>query len=108
MSAPLTADASNATAPPGGWLGSLTIAIAAFLLFLLLPQRTLHGVDGNQFVVWIEEGHLDYARHVGYLHFCGFMHRILVAFGHCRSVFANGGSSLPKRSRWCASRADLP
>ncbi len=81
MSAPLTADASNATAPPGGWLGSLTIAIAAFLLFLLLPQRTLHGVDGNQFVVWIEEGHLDYARHVGYLHFCGLIHRILVAFG---------------------------
>jgi hypothetical protein len=67
--------------PAGHWLASFALAVAALALFVLLPQRTLHGVDGNQFVVWIEEGHYDYPRHIGYLHACGLVHEMLARFG---------------------------
>lgn len=44
--------------------------------FLLLPQRTLHGVDGEVFLSWIEQGRHDYPRHVAYLHLVGAVHRL--------------------------------
>lgn len=69
------------TARPAGWFSSLLLAASGLVLFLLLPQRTLHGVDSNQFAVWIEEGHYAYPRHIGYLHLCGLVHKVLAPFG---------------------------
>jgi hypothetical protein len=64
--------------PPRQLLASLAVAAGGLLLLLLLPQRILHGVDSNQFAVWIEEGALDrYPRHLAYLHFCGAVHWLL-------------------------------
>ncbi|MCA8976339.1 MAG: hypothetical protein KDC98_16590 [Planctomycetes bacterium] len=60
----------------------IAIFTAALLLCLLLPQRTLHGVDGNTFVVWIESHDLgNYARHAAYLHLCGLVYGVIEPFG---------------------------
>jgi hypothetical protein len=70
------------TATPGaGWGPALLLAAAALLLFLALPQRTLHGADGDQFVVWLEQGRRDYPRHVAYLHLAGLVFGAGRAFG---------------------------
>lgn len=77
-----------------GWFTSLALAAGALALFLLLPQRTLHGVDGNQFAVWIEEGSHDYPRHIGYLHLCGLLYKLLAPFGGTGFLALRIGSAL--------------
>jgi len=67
--------------PGAGWGSTLLLAAAALLLFLALPQQTLHGVDGDQFVVWLEQGRRDYPRHVAYLHLAGLVFGAGRAFG---------------------------
>ncbi|MCA8950808.1 MAG: hypothetical protein KDE27_14995 [Planctomycetes bacterium] len=64
------------------WLLAAAVFAAAAAVFLLLPQRHLHGVDGNSFVVWVEEGDTgSYARHAAYLHLCTAVFRLLEPFG---------------------------
>ncbi len=63
------------------WWTTAALASCALGLFLALPQHTLHGVDGDQFVVWIEQGRHDYPRHVAYLHIAGAIFACLQPFG---------------------------
>lgn len=64
-----------------GLLASCLLALTGLSLFLLLPQHTLHGPDGNQFAVWIEQGHDNYPRHIAYLHVCGLIYSWLQPWG---------------------------
>lgn len=57
------------------WTETLGLFMLVSSVFLLLPQRTLHGVDGEVFLSWIEQGRYDYPRHVAYLHLVGALHR---------------------------------
>lgn len=65
----------------GSWRATLLLAAAALLLFALLPQRTLHGIDGEVFVTWIEQGRHDYPRHIAYLHLAGAVYAAGAAWG---------------------------
>jgi hypothetical protein len=58
------------------WTQTLGLFMLVSSVFLLLPQRTLHGVDGEVFLSWIEQGRYDYPRHVAYLHLVGALHRL--------------------------------
>lgn len=58
------------------WTETFGLFLFVSSLFLLLPQRTLHGVDGEVFLSWIEQGRHDYPRHVGYLHVVGALHAL--------------------------------
>ena len=57
---------------------TLALFGVALAVFLLLPQRHLHGMDTDYFVVWIEQGQHTYARHVAYLHWQGTPSRVPV------------------------------
>ena len=63
------------------WGETLGLFLIVASVFLLLPQRTLHGVDGEVFLTWIEQGRHDYARHVAYLHIVGALHSMFSPFG---------------------------
>lgn len=70
------------TLPAPRWWHAAAVFLGAVALFLLLPQRGVHGVDGNVFAVWIEEGDTsNYARHAAYLHLCGLAFAALEPFG---------------------------
>ena len=58
------------------WTETLGLFLLVSSVFLLMPQRTLHGVDGEVFLSWIEQGRYDYPRHVAYLHIVGALHRM--------------------------------
>ena len=63
------------------WTESLGLFLVVASVFLLLPQRTLHGVDGEVFLSWIEQGRYDYPRHVAYLHVVGALHSVFRPIG---------------------------
>ncbi len=63
------------------WTESLGLFLLVSSVFLLLPQRTLHGVDGEVFLSWVEQGRYDYPRHVAYLHVVGALHKIGAPLG---------------------------
>ena len=64
-----------------GWATTISVFAIALIVFLLLPQRSLHGMDADYFVVWLEQGELQYPRHVAYLHFCSWLHQLLQPLG---------------------------
>ncbi len=59
----------------GNWPASVAVGLIALVVFLLLPQLTLHGMDADYFIVWLEQGELDYERHVAYLHLCSLLYQ---------------------------------
>lgn len=63
------------------WGETCGLFLVVASVFLLLPQRTLHGVDGEVFLTWIEQGRHDYPRHVAYLHVVGALHSLFSPFG---------------------------
>lgn len=60
---------------------SLGVFLVALSVFLLLPQRTLHGVDGDVFVAAVEQGQRSYPRHIAFLHVVGFVHSLCRPLG---------------------------
>jgi|JRYL01.1.fsa_nt_gb hypothetical protein len=58
------------------WLFGLALAV-----FLLLPQRALHGVDADVFIAWIAQGQHDYPRHFAYLHVAGALYGLVAPLG---------------------------
>lgn len=92
----MTAVPAPARAP--GWAATLAAAAGALLLFLLLPQRSLPGMDADYFVVWLEEGQRSYPRHVAYLWICGLLYDLLApwslsAYGALRLASALGAAA---------------
>lgn len=61
-------------------LTAVVFALAA-VVFALLPQRTMHGMDAGYFVHWLEQGQLQYPRHVAYLHCCSALFEALRPYG---------------------------
>ncbi|MCR9244253.1 MAG: hypothetical protein NXI31_04420 [bacterium] len=75
--------APAATTTPGiRWWHALLLFAGALTAFLLLPQRGVHGVDGNTFAVWVEEGNTgNYARHAAYLWLCSQVYSVFESTG---------------------------
>ncbi|MFO1076290.1 MAG: hypothetical protein U1E73_01025 [Planctomycetota bacterium] len=60
----------------------VAIFAVALAVFAALPQRVLHGIDSNSFVVWIENhDYAGVARHLAYLRFGGLVYAVLEPFG---------------------------
>ncbi|MFM1874145.1 MAG: hypothetical protein RL398_3567 [Planctomycetota bacterium] len=63
-----------------GWQ-SLGVFLLTLSVFLLLPQRVLHGVDADVFIAWVAQGQHDYPRHFAYLHVAGAFYALVAPLG---------------------------
>lgn len=97
------------------WALSFALAVAAGVVFLSLPQRTLHGFDSDWYAALLQGGDFrPAATHIAYLPLCNLALGLVRPFGggavHAMWVAAALGSALGvfclhRAARFCVDRA---